>query len=84
MIKWVKMGTTFDSEGRTTIYEAENAPLTIESRLRHVPHANRSGTWDCTTYFVLKDGQELAEKHSLRDAKEYAERLANGEDKSNY
>lgn len=75
MIKWVKMGTTVNSEGRTTFYEAESAPLTIESRLRHIPHANRNGTWDHTTYYVLKNGQEVAEKNSLKDAKEYAEKL---------
>lgn len=84
MIKWVKIGTTVNSEGRTITYQAENAPLTIESRLRHIPHANRFGTWDHTSYFVMKNGQDLAEKHSLRDAKEYAERLANGEDKSDH
>lgn len=44
----------------------------IESRKRHIPHANRQGTWDYTSYFVLRDGVELVEKHSLKDAKEYA------------
>lgn len=73
MIKWVKMGTTVNSEGRTTTYEAENTSLTIESRMRHIPHANGVGTWDHTSYFVLKDGQELVEKQSLKDAKKYAE-----------
>ena len=45
----------------------------IESRKRHIPHANGMGMWDHTTYWVLKDGKELVEKHSLADAKEYAE-----------
>lgn len=79
-MKWVKMGTEVTEAGRTTTYWAEDAPYTIESRKRHIPHANGNpGTWDYTSYFVLFKGHELAEKHSLRDAKEYAEQLK-GED----
>ena len=75
MMKWVNMGKTINEEGTTITYEAENHPFTIESRKRHIPHANRSGTWDHTTYVVLFLGEEVAEKNSLRDAKEYAEKM---------
>jgi len=72
-MKWLKAGKTVDAEGTTIIYELENTGYSIESRKRHIPHTNgRSGTWDHTSYFVLKNGQELIEKYSLKDAKEYA------------
>ena len=74
-IKWIKAGRTVSTEGTTNIYQGEGTAITIESRKRHIPHANRSGTWDHTTYFVLKDGKEIIEKYSLKDAKEYAETL---------
>jgi hypothetical protein len=73
-MKWIKTGKTFSSEGSTVAYTLDEAPeMTIESRKRQIPHASRSGTWEYTSYFVLRDGEELIEKHSLRDAKEYAE-----------
>lgn len=74
-IKWIKAGRTVSAEGTTVIYQGEGTTITIESRKRHIPHANRSGTWDHTTYFVLKDGKEIIEKYSLKDAKEYAENM---------
>ena len=77
-IKWIKTGTKVTSEGRTTTYKGEGTPLTIESRLRHVLCANGIDTWDCTTYVVVKDGEDVAEKHRLMDAKEYAEALIGG------
>lgn len=84
-MKWVKMGETVSPEGTTIEYEAVDHPFTIESRRRHIPHANgRSGTWDHTSYFVLFLGKEVAEKYSLKDAKEYAEELLNGKDKSDH
>jgi len=61
------------------VYQAkrggEPLPLYIESRRRHIPHADGVGTWDHTTYFVIQNGTELVEKQTLRDAKEYAEGL---------
>ena len=78
-VKWVKTGKVVRTSGSTTIiYRLEGTPYTVESRKRPIPHANRSGTWDHTSYFVLKDGVEVAEKHTLRAAKEYAEALYNG------
>ena len=71
--KWEKTGKRVGSEGTTITYFFPGTGITIESRKRHIPHANRSGTWDHTSYFVLKDGKEISEKYSLKDAKEYAE-----------
>lgn len=73
MLKWTKTGRTVSSEGTTITYAAEGTDLTIESRKRHIPHANRSGYWDHTTYYILKDGEEVIERWSLEGAKEYAE-----------
>ena len=73
MINWIKTGRTVTAEGTTITYEG--AGLVIESRKRHIPHTNRSGTWDHTTYFVMKDGVDLKELYSLKDAKEYTEKL---------
>lgn len=82
MMKWVNMGKTINEEGTTITYEAADYPITIESRKRHIPHAGgRSGTWDHTSYFVLYLGEEVVEKNSLRDAKEYAEKMLNKEEK---
>ena len=77
MITWIKTGKTVNTEGTTIFYTGKGTDFTIESRKRHIPHANgRSGSWDHTTYFVLRSGNELIEKYSLADAKEYAEKMA--------
>lgn len=72
--KWVRTEKRVNSDGTTITYENPESIYTIESRKRHIPHANRSGTWDHTSYFVLRDGEEIIEKFSLRDAKEYINR----------
>lgn len=75
-IKWVKVEKTVNREGTTITYQAENDRwLIIQSRKRHIPHANGSGTWDHTTYWVMENGNELKECYSLADAKEYAEKM---------
>lgn len=74
MITWEKTGRTVTAEGTTVTYTArDNRRFTIESRLRHIPHAAKGGTWDHTSYFVLIDGVQQREFQRLRDAKEYAE-----------
>ena len=73
MISWEKTGKTVTPEGTTVVYEGVGTDITIESRKRHIPHANGIGTWDHTSYFVLIDGKVVAEKQSLKAAKEYAE-----------
>ena len=75
-MKWIKTGRTVNEEGTTVIYTGEGSGLEIESRKRHIPHAGgRTGFWDHTTYWVIKNGQEVKECYSLADAKEYAEGL---------
>ncbi len=77
-MKWVKTGKWVSAALGTKItYKLEGTPYTVQSWKRPIPHANRSGTWDHTSYFVLKDGVGMAEKHTLRAAKEYAETLYN-------
>ena len=74
-IKWEKIGRAVTFDGTTIIYEGKGTPYLIESRKRRIPHANRPGTWDHTSYFVIKDGKELVEKMTLRDAKEAAQKF---------
>ena len=77
MNTWAKTGRTVGPEGTTITYtDLRETGLTIESRKRHIPHANRSGTWDHTTYWVLRDGEELAEHWTLAGAKVWADRYA--------
>ena len=75
MIHWTKYGKCVGPEGTTVFYKGQGTALTIESRKRHIPHANGSGTWDYTSYWVLRDGVELKERYSLTAAKEYAEEV---------
>lgn len=72
-IKWTKARKEVTAVGTTITYTGEGTDLIIQSRKRHIPHANGEGTWDCTSYFVVRDGVDLKERWSLRDAKEYAE-----------
>lgn len=74
---WEKVEKTVNAEGTTITYQAKDAgiwlPLYVQSRKRHIPHANGIGTWDHTTYHVIKLGVELCERQSLKVAKGYAE-----------
>ena len=73
-MKWNKISKSVNSKETTITYECDALRgITIESRKRHIPHANRAGTWDHTSYFVMKGGEDLCEKWSLADAKEWAE-----------
>ena len=75
MIEWKKTGKIVNNEG-TTITYSSGTVYTIESRKRHIPHAGgRSGTWDLTTYHILKDGEEVGKQYSLTDAKYLAENM---------
>ena len=75
MIDWVRVGREVSTEGTTTYYRGFGSPFTIESRKRHIPHANGVGYWDHTTYWVVKGFEDVKECYSLADAKEYAEQL---------
>lgn len=70
---WSLVARCTNSEGTTTTYKLHGTGITVESRKRHIPHANGIGTWDHTSYWVLSDGVELKEKMRLMDAKEWAE-----------
>ena len=74
MIEWKKTGKIVSDEG-TTITYSSGAAYTIESRKRHIPHANGVGTWDHTTYHILRDGVEVGKQYSLSDAKYLAENM---------
>lgn len=71
---WEKVGRNVNAEGTTTTYQLAGTQMYVQSRKRHIPHANGSGTWDHTSFFVIDNGVEVAEKWRLQDAKEYAER----------
>lgn len=73
MIKWAKIEKTVNSDGTTITYKGEGTSLLIQSRKRHIPHANGVGTWDHTTYWVLDNGKEVKQRYTLKDAKEFAE-----------
>ena len=72
-MKWIRTGKTVGPEGTTIIYEGHRAGIRIESRKRHIPHANGQGTWDHTSYFVLAGGDVLTEKQTLKAAQRWAE-----------
>ena len=74
MIDWYKEKTEVNAEGTTVTYKATNAPVTIESQKRHIPHANSSGTWDYTSFHVFWFREKIAVKNSLKDAKAFAEK----------
>ena len=74
---WERTGKIVSSEGTTVEYRPVGVRMnvSVESRKRHIPHANGVGTWDHTSYFVVLDGEDVKEKWSLKDAKAYAEGL---------
>ena len=74
-IKWEKVERTMNEHGTTITYRAADTNIYVQSRKRHIPHSCGGGFWEHTSYFVLKDGKEIAEKWRLADAKEYAEKL---------
>lgn len=74
-MKWKRLERKVRPEGTDVIYGLEDSDITVESRKRHIPHANGSGTWDHTSYFVVRGGKDVVERWSLKDAKAYAEML---------
>ena len=74
-LTWEKLGTTINQEGTTITYCTKELGKTIlvQSRKRHIPHANGVGTWDHTSYFVLFQGAEMKECWKLGEAKKWAE-----------
>ena len=76
MRAWIKAGHIVSSEGTTILYRYIGTPYCVESRKRHIPHAasKGGGTWDFTSYVVMKDEKEITTKYSLKAAKEYVEK----------
>ena len=79
-MNWIKTGKTLNADGGSVItYEPDPAAkyisVRIESWKRPIEHSNGIGTWMYTSYFVIRDGVDVAEKHSLADAKAFAEEL---------
>jgi len=73
MAKWVKTSTVIKASGNKTIrYESSQTPNKIESRREAIPHANRSGVWFRTTYFLIRPDGTEKEYYTLKAAKEAA------------
>lgn len=76
-MNWKKTGREVKGNGETTtFYESGDGWFRIESRKRNVPHANRSGYWQHTTYFLIDGNGNEKEYRSLKDAKEAAEAIS--------
>ena len=72
IIKWKRAGKIIRHDETVLFYEYGDTGYAVESRKKQIPHANgRSGTWEHTTFFVTKDGEEVKEFWSLRDAQAY-------------
>lgn len=70
---WKKTGRTVSDNGEsTTYYESDDGRFRIESRKRNIPHSNRSGYWQHTSYFLIREDGGEKEYWSLKDAKEAA------------
>ena len=80
MINWAKIGRNVNAEGEVTItYQGAGTDLLIQSRKRNIPHANREGFWQHTSFFVMWRGEDLHGFATLEDAKVFAERVHNGQ-----
>lgn len=76
IIKWTKGGKLIRQDMTINIYYYGETGYTVESRKKSIPHANgRSGTWEHTSYFVVKDSKDVKEFQTLKDAKDYVEDL---------
>lgn len=74
---WIKISVTLKANGEKVItyVSRENPRLRIESRKEQMPHANGVGFWWFTSYSVLLDGKTVKTRHTLKEAKAFAESL---------
>ena len=73
-MEWIKEAKIETQKGTTIVYRLAGTDLTVESRKTHIPHANNyPGTWDYTTYWIVKNGKDMTSRGTLKDAKKYAE-----------
>ena len=81
-LTWEKVAVQkgLDGEEKTITYTAaEDCRYEIESRKRAIAHANRSGVWYHTTYFVVDPATGYEREYwKLADAKAAAEEMQNG------
>ncbi len=75
-MKWEKVEEMINREGKTITYKCGDPDVWVESRRRHIPHANGVGTWDHTTYAVLYKGKMVADLQRMSLAKSYAEQIS--------
>lgn len=75
MAKWEKVGRHVSASMTITIYEAKDSRYRIESRKRTIKHANGSGVWFHTSYFLIDENGEEKEYWRLQDAKAAAEAM---------
>lgn len=85
-MNWKKTGKVNCVDGGHVItYVPDPAPryvdIHVESRTRPIPHSGREGSWMFTSFFVVRDGVEIDEKHTLAEAKELAEELIRKDEK---
>lgn len=74
MMLWGKVSVRQTREQRIIRYAAEDSRFEIESRRRKVPHANDSGYWYHTTYFLIDTATGFEREFwKLADAKQAAE-----------
>lgn len=74
-ITWTKTGREVRPHCTITHYTSDGIRWAIESRKRDIPHANGSGYWQHTTYFLIDRAYGVEkEYYRLSDAKEAAER----------
>lgn len=72
MLKWEKTGRSVSAGMTITTYEAPDSMYRIESRKKAIRHANGSGVWYHTTYFLIDESGEEKEYWRLQDAKDAA------------
>lgn len=71
-MNWEKTGRTVKANGEsTTTYRS--GEWIIESRKRAIPHANSSGSWMHTSYWLIRPDGTGKEYWRLQDAKKAAE-----------
>ena len=77
MIKWRATGKTVKANGEKTVfYRGDGTDYRIESRARWIQNNKNNGSRLFTTYMVLKwPDEEVAEKYSLTDAKNFVEEM---------
>jgi hypothetical protein len=73
MAPWVKTGTSIKTGLKVIRYESFRNQNAIESRREAIPHANGSGVWYHTSYFLIRPDGTEKEYYTLKDAKKAAE-----------